>query len=90
MRDASFAFADFVICPMLKYNNNFLLRVAKNVILCYNNTKMISDTRSKDEMMINEYLECGKIVNTHGVVGEVKVESYCDNHYRNLIEDIGR
>ncbi|MEE1356146.1 MAG: ribosome maturation factor RimM, partial [Clostridia bacterium] len=39
---------------------------------------MISDTRSKDEMMINEYLECGKIVNTHGVVGEVKVESYCD------------
>ena len=28
--------------------------------------------------MINEYLECGKIVNTHGVIGEVKVECYCD------------
>ena len=29
--------------------------------------------------MINEYLECGKIVNTHGVMGEVKVECYCDS-----------
>ena len=29
--------------------------------------------------MINEYLECGKIVNTHGVMGEVKVDSYCDS-----------
>ena len=29
--------------------------------------------------MINEYLECGKIVNTHGVAGEVKVECYCDS-----------
>jgi len=28
--------------------------------------------------MIHEYLECGKIINTHGVSGEVKVESYCD------------
>lgn len=28
--------------------------------------------------MIHEYLECGKIINTHGVAGEVKVESYCD------------
>lgn len=25
------------------------------------------------------YLECGKIVNTHGVKGEVKVESWCDS-----------
>ncbi len=31
--------------------------------------------------MINEYLECGKIINTHGVIGEVKVESYCDSPY---------
>ena len=29
--------------------------------------------------MLNEYLECGKIVNTHGVIGEVKVECYCDS-----------
>jgi len=25
------------------------------------------------------YLECGKIVNTHGVKGEVKVEPWCDS-----------
>ena len=25
-----------------------------------------------------KYLECGKIINTHGVWGEVKLESYCD------------
>ncbi len=25
-----------------------------------------------------KYLECGKIINTHGIAGEVKVESYCD------------
>lgn len=25
-----------------------------------------------------EYLECGKIINTHGVQGDVKLESYCD------------
>ena len=29
--------------------------------------------------MLNEYLECGKIINTHGVIGEVKVECYCDS-----------
>ncbi len=28
--------------------------------------------------MKSEYLECGKIINTHGVAGAVKVESYCD------------
>ncbi len=26
-----------------------------------------------------EYLECGKIVNTHGVAGAVKIESWCDD-----------
>ena len=26
-----------------------------------------------------EHLECGKIINTHGVRGEVKLESYCDS-----------
>ena len=25
------------------------------------------------------YLECGKIINTHGVRGDVKIESYCDS-----------
>lgn len=29
-------------------------------------------------MRMLEYLECGKIVNTHGVKGTVKVESWCD------------
>ncbi len=31
--------------------------------------------------MINEnkYLECGKIINTHGVKGAVKLESWCDS-----------
>ena len=27
----------------------------------------------------NQYLECGKIVNTHGVKGAVKLESWCDS-----------
>ena len=26
-----------------------------------------------------DYLECGKIINTHGVAGAVKVESWCDS-----------
>ena len=29
--------------------------------------------------MKTPYLECGKIVNTHGVKGEVKVEPWCDS-----------
>lgn len=29
--------------------------------------------------MKNQYLECGKIVNTHGVKGAVKLESWCDS-----------
>lgn len=28
--------------------------------------------------MKKQYLECGKIINTHGVKGDVKLESYCD------------
>lgn len=27
---------------------------------------------------LNQYLECGKIVNTHGIKGAVKLESWCD------------
>ena len=29
--------------------------------------------------MENLYLECGKIINTHGVVGAVKLEPWCDS-----------
>lgn len=29
--------------------------------------------------MKKDYLECGKIINTHGVAGEVKLESWCDS-----------
>lgn len=28
--------------------------------------------------MPKEYLECGKIVTTHGVRGEVKIQPWCD------------
>lgn len=31
-----------------------------------------------NEGMKQPYLECGKIINTHGVRGGIKVESYCD------------
>ncbi len=30
-------------------------------------------------MQRQAYLECGKIINTHGVRGTVKLESYCDS-----------
>lgn len=30
-------------------------------------------------LMKKLYLECGKIINTHGVVGAVKLESWCDS-----------
>ena len=30
-------------------------------------------------MKSSQYLECGKIINTHGVRGGVKVESWCDS-----------
>ena len=29
--------------------------------------------------MKKEYLECGKIINTHGIAGGVKLESWCDS-----------
>lgn len=29
--------------------------------------------------MMEKYLECGKIINTHGVKGAVKIESWCDS-----------
>lgn len=30
-------------------------------------------------MTLKPYLECGKIINTHGVYGAVKLESWCDS-----------
>jgi 16S rRNA processing protein RimM len=33
------------------------------------------------------YLECGKIINTHGVRGTVKLESYCDSPQ--ILADLG-
>jgi ribosomal 30S subunit maturation factor RimM len=30
------------------------------------------------DMKKSQYLECGKIVNTHGIRGGVKLESWCD------------
>lgn len=31
--------------------------------------------------MNKDYLECGKIINTHGIKGAVKAESWCDSPY---------
>ena len=31
--------------------------------------------------MKKQYLECGKIINTHGVAGAVKIEPWCDDPY---------
>ena len=27
---------------------------------------------------LRQYLECGKVVNTHGIAGGIKAESWCD------------
>ena len=46
--------------------------------------------------MDKKYLECGKIINTHGIRGAMKVESWCDSPYvladleRVFIEENGR
>ena len=29
--------------------------------------------------MKKEYLECGKIINTHGIAGAVKLDPWCDS-----------
>ena len=34
--------------------------------------------------MKNEFLECGKIVTTHGIKGEVKINYWCDDPYELL------
>ncbi len=33
----------------------------------------------QESRRLAEYLECGRIINTHGVRGDVKLESYCDS-----------
>ena len=38
--------------------------------------------------MNKNYLECGKIINTHGIKGAVKVESWCDSPY--VLADLER
>ncbi len=38
--------------------------------------------------MDKNYLECGKIINTHGIRGTVKVESWCDSPY--VLADLRR
>lgn len=30
---------------------------------------------------MNSVIECGKVVNTHGIAGEVKIENYCDDGF---------
>jgi ribosomal 30S subunit maturation factor RimM len=35
---------------------------------------------TKDKLSTgDQYLECGKIINTHGVKGDVKIDSWCDS-----------
>ncbi len=38
------------------------------------------------DLDLNKYLECGKIINTHGIKGAVKIESWCD--YPEIITDL--
>ena len=38
--------------------------------------------------MNKNYLECGKIINTHGIKGTLKVESWCDSPY--VLADLER
>lgn len=37
-----------------------------------------NDHFGRKEENMEKYLECGKIINTHGVKGAVKIESWCD------------
>ena len=55
----------------------FFLNLCYN-ILSYRKKKFVSE-RNLSHMPRTEYLECGKIINTHGVKGVVKAESFCDS-----------
>ena len=37
---------------------------------------------------MNQTIECGKIINTHGIAGEVKIDSYCDEGFFRRISRI--
>ena len=43
--------------------------------MCYN----ICILTLWEKFIMEKYLECGKIINTHGVRGAVKIESWCDS-----------
>ena len=30
---------------------------------------------------MNPVIECGKLINTHGIAGEVKIDNYCDEGF---------
>jgi len=44
--------------------------------------------RKAYQMNNKKFLECGKIINTHGVKGTVKAESWCDSPY--ILADLER
>lgn len=46
--------------------------------LCGHTCSGLKDKGQKQDMK-SQYLECGKLVNTHGVMGNVKAESWCDS-----------
>ena len=37
---------------------------------------------------MNQTIECGRIINTHGIAGEVKIDSYCDEGFFRRISRI--
>ena len=37
---------------------------------------------------MNQTIECGRIINTHGIAGEVKIDSYCDEGFFKRISRI--
>jgi 16S rRNA processing protein RimM len=41
--------------------------------------KICGIIRKSGEFMKKKYIECGKIINTHGCFGGVKLESWCDS-----------
>ena len=50
---------------MIYYSNNYINIQKGNV-------------KNRNIMAKSQFLECGKIINTHGVRGAVKLESWCD------------
>ena len=61
--------------PILK--NRLLFFINYGIILYISNF-FSGVTLMEQKRTLSPYLECGKIINTHGVRGDVKLESYCD------------